>query len=201
LGSVCEHVHLPLQSADDAVLRSMKRSYTYKQFCQIVEKLRKAVPGISITTDLIVGFPGETDAQFRRTLAAVEDLQFDQAFMFIYSPRRLTEAYDFSDNISPDIQKARLTDLIARSNDIFHAKNAALVGQTFEVLVEGTSEKNAKKLSGRTRQNKVMVFEGNKDLIGQLANVKVEKGFLWGFEGRKLESMPSRKRGLERKKA
>jgi len=184
LPSVCEHVHLPLQSGDDAVLKNMKRAYNYSQFTTIVEKLRAAVPGIAITTDIIVGFPGETDEQFRSTLRAFDEIQFDQAFMFIYSPRHHTEAFSFGDLISKEVATARMQELVEKANNLFRAKNEALVGQTFEVLVEGVSEKNSRKLSGRTRENKTMVFEGPRDLIGKLVKVKADKGFMWGFEGR-----------------
>lgn len=183
LPSVCEHVHLPLQSADDAVLKNMKRAYNYSQFRKIVDKLRDRIPDIAITTDIIVGFPGETDDQFRATINSFQECRFDQAFMFIYSPRRQTEAFDFQDLIPKEVATARMQGLVETANNLFRRKNEALVGNTYEVLVEGVSEKNSRKLTGRTRQNKTMVFEGAKDLIGKLVEVKAEKGFMWGFEG------------------
>lgn len=183
LPTVCEHVHLPLQSGHNEVLRRMKRTYTIEKFRAIVEKLRDAVPGIAITTDLIAGFPGETEEQHQATLKLLEEIQFDQAFMFAYSPRRHTPAAAFPDQVPPDVKQRRLAEIIALQNEIARQKNAALVGQTFEVLVEGPSEKDPTKLSGRTRHNKTMVFEGSEDLIGQLVPVRATKGFLWGFEG------------------
>ena len=183
LPSVCEHVHLPLQSADDTVLKNMKRAYNYSQFKAIVEKLRQAISGVAITTDIIVGFPGETDDQFRATLRSFEEIEFDQAFMFIYSPRRHTEAHDFDGMITRDVATARMQELVETANNLFRRKNQAQVGSEFEVLVEGVSEKNSHKLTGRTRQNKTMVFEGSRSLIGRLVNVTAEKGFMWGFEG------------------
>lgn len=184
LPSVCEHVHLPLQSADDQVLRRMKRSYTYAKYRKIVDNLRKEIPDITITTDIIVGFPGETEEQFQRTVHALEENQIDQAFMFIYSPRRFTEALKYETEAVPvETQKRRIQKLIDVANDLFARKNKSEVGRTFEVLVEGTSEKNAHKLSGRTRGNKTVVFEGKRELIGKLVNVRTTRGFLWGFEG------------------
>lgn len=184
LPSVCEHVHLPLQSADDTVLKNMKRAYNYSQFRSIVDKLRKAVPDIAITTDVIVGFPGETAEQFRATLNSFEEIGFDQAYMFIYSPRRHTEAHDFAGMIPKEVATARIQELVETANNLFRRKNEALVGSEFEVLVEGVSEKNTRKLTGRTRHNKTVVFEAPKSLIGKLVTVKTEKGFMWGFEGR-----------------
>ena len=191
LPTVCEHVHLPLQSADDRVLRRMNRCYTYARYLSIVDKLRAASPGISITTDLIVGFPGETEAQFQKTLQAVRDVQFDQAFMFAYSPRRHTAAMEFADTIPAEVQNRRLQELIALVNDTAHNRNEQDVGRVFDVLVEGPSEKNPRRLSGRTRTNKLVVFDGSRDLIGQLVPVKTKRAFLWGFDGevRKLESV------------
>ncbi len=183
LPSVCEHIHLPLQSGDDAVLRNMKRAYSYAQYVAIVEKLRKAIPGVAITTDIIVGFPGETDDQFKATVRSFEELQFDQAFMFIYSPRHSTEAANFDNMVPKDVATARIQELLGTANNIFRSKNEALVGNTYEVLVEGVSEKNPRKMTGRNRHNKTMVFEGSRDLVGKLVSVEAEKGFMWGFEG------------------
>lgn len=184
LGSVCEHVHLPLQSADDEVLTRMRRAYTYDQFARVVEKLRKAVPDISITTDLIVGFPGETEIQFRRTLDAVAEMQFDQAFMFIYSPRRHSDALLYeSEAVAPVVQKRRLQELIDKANRQFQNRNAKDIGRVFEVLVDGPSPKNPYRLHGRTRTNKTVILDGIKELIGKTVNVSTQKAFLWGFEG------------------
>lgn len=187
LPTVCEHVHFPLQSGDDEVLRRMKRAYNYDQFRRIHQKLRERIPGIAITTDVIVGFPGETEEQFEHTLHAFEELQFDQAFMFIYSPRRHTEAAEMTNLVPRDVATRRLQELIALGNDIFQKRNEALVGNTFEVLVEGPSEKNPRKLSGRNRHNKTVVFEGSRELMGKLVNVKTTKGFLWGFTGDRVD--------------
>ena len=184
LGTVCEHVHLPLQSANDEVLKRMQRAYTYKQYTQVVQKLRNAVPEISITTDLIVGFPGETEIQFRRTLDAVVEMGFDQAFMFIYSPRRHTDALKYeSEAVAQDVQKRRLQELIDTANRQFQERNARDAGKVFEVLVEGPSPKNPLRLHGRTRTNKTVIFDGAEELTGKTVNVATSKAFLWGFKG------------------
>lgn len=184
LPSVCEHVHLPLQSADNTVLKRMKRAYTWEQYKKIVDNLREAIPDICITTDIIVGFPGETEEQFQKTVQAFHEIQFDQAFIFIYSPRRFTEALNFEGELIPrDVATRRIQDLLAEANEIFRDKNIKLVGNTYEVLVEGPSDKNPNKLCGRTRGNKMVVFNGKQSQIGTLVNVKTTQGFMWGFEG------------------
>lgn len=186
--TVCEHVHLPLQSGDDYVLRRMQRSYTVTKFRSIVDKLRRQIPDIAISTDLIVGFPSESDAAFHRTLDAVREFGFDQAYMFAYSPRRHTEAFEYEDAIPAEVQSARLQELIELVNTQAQRKNRSEIGRSFEVLVEGTSEKNPQRLSGRTRRNKLTVFDGPGELIGKLATVRADKGFLWGYDGTLVES-------------
>ena len=183
LPSVCEYIHLPIQSGDDAILKRMWRGYTLERYLGIVEKLRAAAPDIAIATDVIVGFPGETEAAFSNTMKAMDHIQFDQAFMFAYSARSNTVASDFCDQIPETVKKRRLGELIELQNGIMKRRNEALVGQTFEVLVEGPSRKNEQKLTGRTRSNKVVVFEGAPSLRGCYVPVQTTKGLLWGFEG------------------
>jgi len=183
LPSLCEHLHLPLQSGDNEVLKRMKRSYSVESYRQIVADLRHAKPGIAMSTDIIVGFPGETEEQFQHTLDLYEDVRFDQAYMFIYSPRRHTEAFDYGDMSVPhDVAQGRLERLIATANRIAHENNERDVGKTFEVLVEGLDQKG-RRLTGRTRTNKTVIFAGDRSLIGQLVPVLTEKAYLWGFEG------------------
>jgi len=183
LESVCEHIHLPVQSGDNEVLRRMWRGYTIERYLSIVEKLRAKIPNIAIATDVIVGFPGETEEQFRNTLRLMEQVEFDQAFMFAFSPRPNTLAAAFPDQIPEPVKKRRLQELIALQNQIQQRKNEREVGQVVEVLVEGPSEKNPQKLSGRTRTNKTVVFEGSPELRGKLVLVRTIKAYLWGFEG------------------
>ncbi len=184
LGVVCENIHLPIQSGDDEVLKRMRRGYTYQKFKEIAHKLREVTPDISITTDIIVGFCGETEEQFQNTLRAIEEIAFDQAFMFAYSPRRYTEALNFADEVPEAVKKRRLQELIELANNQFHVKNEALLGRELEVLVEGVSAKNAERMSGRTRTNKTVIFDGvGKCSSGDLVTVQAEEAFLWGVKG------------------
>jgi tRNA-2-methylthio-N6-dimethylallyladenosine synthase len=155
------------------------------------------VPGIAIATDVIVGFPGETEEQFRNTLRLMERVEFDQAFMFAFSPRPNTLAATFPDQIPEPVKKRRLQELIALQNEIQQRKNEREVGQVVEVLVEGPSEKNPKKLSGRTRTNKTVVFEGNPDWRGKFVLVRTTKAYLWGFEGEPISEEETPKPEME----
>lgn len=184
LPTICEHMHFPLQSADNDVLKRMRRTYTIEKYKSIVDALRELVPDISITTDIIVGFPGETEEQFECTIEAVRTMEFDQAYMFAYSPRRHTDAAEYPDMIHPDEQKRRLYKLIEVANEGFSKINKRQVGSVFEVLVEGPSPKNPDKYSGRTRENKTMIFDGTPDMIGQLVHVEAVTAKVWGFDGR-----------------
>jgi tRNA-2-methylthio-N6-dimethylallyladenosine synthase len=179
---VMEHVHMPLQSGDDDMLKSMKRLYTRESFLKIVEDLRAAVPQISITTDIIVGFPGETEAQFEATLDVVRQVRFDGAYMFIYSPRPGTPAAEM-EQLPYAVKQQRLAKLAELQNTITCEKNASLVGQTFEVLVEGRSPKDSSLLQGYTREFKMMHFPGPDRLIGKLAKVTATNSHLWGLSG------------------
>jgi len=190
LPSVCEHVHLPLQVGDDELLAHMHRGYTVARFREIVESLRAQVPGIAITTDIMLGYPGETDEQFRNTLREVEDLRFDSAFMFAYSPRPNTKAAVMENQIPKEIKVARLNELIALQNQITRENNRSQVGRTFEILVEGWSQKDKTRLFGYTRTLKMMNFSVPADsirsaesLIGKTVPVKAIEAHLTGFTG------------------
>ena len=184
LPTVCEHFHFPLQSGDNEVLKRMRRTYTIEKYSDTVRKLRQRVPDISVTTDIIVGFPGETEEQFEKTLEVYRELEFDQAYMFAYSPRRHTQALEFDgEEIPEETRKRRLAELIELANEQSREKNRRRVGKTYEVLVEGPSDKNPGKLMGRIRGNQIMIFEGPDELIGQLVPVKSREGYMWGFEG------------------
>lgn len=190
LDKVCEHVHLPLQVADDDLLAEMHRGYTVERFLEIVDKLRSQVPGIAITTDIMLGYPGETEAQVENTLRAVEEIRFDSAFMFAYSPRPGTKAAEREDQVPQDVKIERLKRLVELQNRITVEINKAQVGQTFEVLVEGRSPKDRAKLTGLTRTLKTVNFpapEGGTrpadSLIGKLVNVRAIEDHLWGFTG------------------
>jgi len=159
LPSVCEHLHLPLQSGSDAILEQMRRGYTADQFRQAARALQAAVPGVALSTDIIVGFPGETEGDFERTRAFMEEIGFDNAFIFKYSPRSGTPAAEWPDDVSDEEKMRRNQVLLEDQTRRVEAINQALIGQNVNVLVEGPSLRNAARWSGRTRTNKVVVFD------------------------------------------
>lgn len=179
---VMEHVHLPLQSGDDEVLRAMKRQYSMAQFDEIVSQLRSSCPSIAITTDIIVGFPGETDEQFENTMSAMRRIRFDGAFMFAYSERPGTRATDM-EQVQFQVKKDRLNALIAMQTGITCEINESLVGGVYEVLVEGPSPKRKTLMQGYTREFKMMHFSGTPDLAGKRVKVKAMASHLWGLSG------------------
>jgi tRNA-2-methylthio-N6-dimethylallyladenosine synthase len=176
-----EHVHLPLQSGDNEVLQQMKRVYTVESFKDIVAELRMTVPGISITTDVIVGFPGETEDQFESTMRAFEEIRFDGAYMFAYSTRPGTPAGDRSDQVPQAEKMDRLNRLIARQNEITCEINKTYIGKTLEVLVEGPSQKKPGMLEGYSREFKMIHFHGSETRKGRIANVKATESYQWGL--------------------
>lgn len=180
---VMEHCHMPLQAGNDNLLKRMKRLYTVDSFCRIVSDLRRNVAGISITTDIIVGFPGETDEEFEGTLEAVEELRFDGAFMFIYSPRPGTPAADL-EQIPYAVKQGRLMRLAELQNRISCEINGQFVGRTLQVLVEGSSPKNPSLLQGFSREFKMVHFPGPHELRGQTVEVRATNAHLWGLTAR-----------------
>jgi tRNA-2-methylthio-N6-dimethylallyladenosine synthase len=180
---VMEHVHLPLQSGDDDVLREMKRVYTVGGYRQIVTDLRANVPGVTITTDIIVGFPGETDAQFERTMDIFRELRFDGAYMFAYSTRPGTVAGDRPDQVPAAVKKERLNRLIELQNAITCEINASYIGREMEALVEGPSPKRPELLQGYSREFKMLHFPGAASRAGRLARVRVTGAAKWGLLG------------------
>lgn len=190
LPTVCEHLHLPIQAGDDEVLRRMGRGYTYAQYRALVTAARQAIPGLAITTDVMVGFPGETEEQFRNTYRAFEEIRFDQAFLFKYSDRPGTKASHMADKVPEAVKQDRLERLVALQNRISREVNRAQVGEVVEVLVEGADPKSPTRLRGRTRNNKLVIFEPDTPhparLVGALVKVRTQGGFLWGFEGRRV---------------
>ena len=169
--AVCEHVHLPVQSGSSRVLRRMLRRYDRDRYLAVVAALRDAMPGIALTTDIIVGFPGETEDDFRETLSLVEAVAFDDAFTFRYSPREGTPATRLKDGVPDPVARERLERLVAAVRGIARRKNVALVGSTHEVLVEGWA-KRGDLLQGRTRANKVALFPGPDQWIGSYRTVR-----------------------------
>jgi tRNA-2-methylthio-N6-dimethylallyladenosine synthase len=175
LPKLCESAHLPLQSGSDRLLKLMHRGYTRERFATIIEKLRQARPNIGITTDIIVGFPGETDADFEQTLELCRQVRFDNAYIFKYSERRDTPAALMPDQVPQKVREDRNQALLTVINDIGREKYDAYIGQTVQILVEGPSKKNAARLTGRTRCNKIVLFEGAPRHLGELMDVKVTR--------------------------
>ena len=171
--SVCEHIHFPLQSGSDRILGSMRRSYRSARYRQSLERIRDRIPDIAVTTDIIVGFPGETEEDFRGTLRVVEEAGFDAAFTFQYSPRPGTDAASFGDPVPPDAVQERFERLVATQERISLERNRALEGRVVEVLVEGRGRKGG--VQGRTRTNKVVNFDGRME-PGTFVDVLVTAG-------------------------
>lgn len=183
---VCEWFHLPVQSGSDAVLRRMRRSYNRRQYLDLVRRVRELIPNAVITTDIIVGFPGETEDDLKRTLELVEEVGYDAAFMFMYSPRAGTEATRYPDQLSQEEKKERLQRLMDLQNRISLEKNRAMVGKVEEVLVEGFDKGKPDVVFGRTRGNKLVTLPGGAELIRQLVPVRIVKANTWTLEGEAL---------------
>lgn len=176
LPKLCSHIHFPMQSGSDRILREMRRPYKNAKFIEICEKMKAARPGIAITTDIIVGFPGETEEDFQATIDTVERLQFDNAFVFRYSKRRNTPAALMDNQLSEPEKEHRNQRLLEVVNRIAIAKNDSLVGTTQQVLCEGPSKTKATRLTGRTSQNKIVIFDGDPlRLTGQLVDVHIDE--------------------------
>jgi tRNA-2-methylthio-N6-dimethylallyladenosine synthase len=176
LPKLMPHVHLPLQSGSDRILKAMHRGYTAEKFITLTEKLREARPDIAITTDVIVGFPGETDSDYTATRELFERVSFDNAFIFRYSKRRDTPASELPDQVSESIKEARNQDLLGLVDDLARAKGDAVVNTRQQILCEGFSKTNADRLMGRTPQNKIVIFEGDADRhTGKVFDVHIER--------------------------
>jgi tRNA-2-methylthio-N6-dimethylallyladenosine synthase len=175
LPQLAEHVHLPLQSGSDRILKIMRRGYTAATFQSLAARLRAARPGIAITSDIIVGFPGETDEDYQKTRQLAEDVSFDNAFVFRYSPRQNTPAATLPGQIPETVKEERNKDLLDVINRHVALKLDALIGTHVEILCEGRSRYNAERLAGRTRTNKIVVFEGSPRHIGQIFPVKITR--------------------------
>ncbi len=170
--AVCEHIHLPLQSGSSRILKAMRRTYDRERYLRLVTKLRAAISGLALGTDVIVGFPGETEDDFRETLEVVEAVRYDSAFTFIYSPRQGTEAAALPDQVPDEVKHDRLERLVDVVQRIASERNAERVGTAVEVLVEGRSRTDATLLRGRTRGNTMVNFTGDA-LPGELAHVLI----------------------------
>jgi tRNA-2-methylthio-N6-dimethylallyladenosine synthase len=175
LPKLCESAHLPLQSGSDRILKLMHRGYTRQKFIAIIQKLRKARPEIGITTDIIVGFPGETEEDFEQTLSLCREVEFDNAYIFKYSERRDTPAATMTDQVPQETREERNHRLLDLVNEIAARKYETFIGRQVQILVEGPSKKNAARYTGRTRCNRIVLFDGSSRHHGQLMEVKVQR--------------------------
>lgn len=181
--NVMPHLHLPVQSGCNKILKKMNRKYTREIYLAKIKRLRELVPEISLTTDIIVGFPGETEDDFKETLSLVEEAGFEGAYTFVYSKRKGTPAATLPNQVDLNVAKERLLRLNKAVNEGFHRGSLRFLDKVVTVLVFGTSEKDGNMLSGYTPNNKLVHFSGKKDLIGKLVKVKITKAFTWHLEG------------------
>ncbi len=182
-GNLVEHVHLPVQSGSTEVLKKMSRKYSRDRYMELAYKIKAAIPNVGLTTDIIVGFPGETDEQFEDTITLVNAIGYDSAYTFIYSPREGTPAAIMEDNVPMEVKKERLQRLNKAIEENSRMNNEKMQGKIVEVLVEGESKNNEAVLAGRTRSNKLVHFEGSKDLVGMLVNVEINEVKTWYIKG------------------
>lgn len=184
---ICKQLHLPVQSGSDRVLKVMNRKYTRDQYLSLVKKVRAAMPEIVLTTDIIVGFPGETDADFAETVSLLKEVEYDTIFSFIYSKRNGTPAAKMPDVMDEAQKHQNFEAMLAVQNEISRRKNDAYLGRTETVLVEGFSKNNQETLTGRTEGGKVVNFPGTKEQIGQMVKVKITKTQTWSLFGEIIE--------------
>ena len=186
--AVCEHAHLPLQSGSTRILKAMRRTYSRERFLRLVDEMRAAIPDLALSTDLIVGFPGETEEDFLETVAAVEEIGFDSAFTFVFSPRSGTEAATMSDQVPEDVKRDRIERLIDVVQRVAHERNQVRIGRTEEVLVEGPSRTDPALLRGRTRRNTTVNFAGTASQ-GELVHVEIDAATSTTLKGTQLAAV------------
>ncbi len=180
---ICEHFHLPVQSGSNRILEKMNRGYTSEYYLDLIRHIKKSIPGVSITSDIIIGFPGEEEADFLATADLLEKARFDNVFSFIYSPRKNTAAADFQDFTTYGEKEKRLAHVNEIQQRISKEVNNLLADKTVEVLVEGPSKNNPEVQTGRTRTNKLVHFKSNEDLTGKLVSVKITETRTWNLSG------------------
>ncbi|AMM92538.1 tRNA (N6-isopentenyl adenosine(37)-C2)-methylthiotransferase MiaB [Peribacillus simplex] len=186
-GNLVDHIHLPVQSGSTETLKIMARKYTREQYLELVKKIKEAIPSASLTTDIIVGYPNETEEHFEETMSLYREVGFDAAYTYIYSPREGTPAAKMQDNVPMEVKKERLQRLNALVNETCALKMKEYDGQIVEVLVEGESKKNAEILAGYTTKNKLVNFKGPKSAIGQIVKVKITGTKTWSLNGDMVE--------------
>ncbi len=170
---ICRHVHLPVQSGSTRILKLMNRKYSRDEYMEKIEWLKREIPEIGISTDIIVGFPEEIEDDFKQTMSLLEEVEFDGIYSFKYSPRPLTKAYQYPDTVSEEVKGSRLMELQALQKRIQLAKNQSLVGRVVEILVDSVSKKDPHALCGRTSSNRIVNFKGSPDLMGKFLRVKI----------------------------
>jgi len=173
--NICNYIHLPVQSGSDRILQLMNRSYTVQYYLQLVQKIKEAIPNVSLSTDVISGFPTETEEDHQMTIALLESVQFDGAFTFKYSPRENTKAWNMVDDVPEEEKLRRLGEIIDLQRSISLKRNSALIGTSVQVLIEGASKKSEYDFCGRTDTNKMVVFSKNGDAIGDYIDIKIER--------------------------
>jgi tRNA-2-methylthio-N6-dimethylallyladenosine synthase len=189
LPKLCEHFHVPFQSGDDAVLKAMARGYTVDRYRRIIERIRERMPDASISADVIVAFPGETDAQYRRTLDLIEEIGFDAVNTAAYSPRPNTPAAESPNQLSEEVKVARLQEVNALVERVARLRSARYAGRVEQVLVEGTNPKDPAQVMGRTRTNRLTFFPGQRPdgraiVPGELVNVRIEEVRSFSLSGK-----------------
>jgi tRNA-2-methylthio-N6-dimethylallyladenosine synthase len=183
LPKLCEHIHLPFQSGSDRILKAMHRGYTKESYLTKIDCLKEVCPSIALTADVIVGFPGEEEEDFKQTLDLMEKVRFDDLFSFKYSPRKGTRAAQLQDKVEEKVKQERLSILQEMQKEITLQKNQELEGRVEEVLVEGQSKQSARDVTGRTRSNKIVNFEGDLSLVGKLVPVRIIQGYAHSLRG------------------
>jgi tRNA-2-methylthio-N6-dimethylallyladenosine synthase len=191
LPQLVDHVHLPVQSGSDRILSAMKRGYTALEYKSIIRRLRAARPGVSIASDFIVGFPGETEQDFGLTMKLVEEIGFDDSYSFMYSPRPGTPAASFADQVPLETKQARLARLQAALETGAKAISESMVGNVERILIEGAARKNPRELAGRTSNNRVVNFAAPRRLVGELADVRITAALAHTLRGEVLVTEPA----------
>lgn len=180
---LCEHIHLPVQYGTNKLLKAMNRVYTVESYRDLVRRIREAVPEVSLTTDLIVGFPGETDEDFNELLDFLREIRFDAAYTFIYSKRSGTPAAKMEDQVPENLKKERLQKLMAVQNEISLDINRNLLGKTMEVMVEGPSKNDVSVWMGRTRTDKIVLFPHGNEQPGDFVQAMIQHPQTWLLKG------------------
>lgn len=173
--NICNYIHLPVQSGSNRILKLMNRNYTTEHYLKLIQKIRKAIPEVCLSTDIIAGFPTETEEDHNQTIELIKNAGFDGAFTFKYSPRKNTESYKLVDNVSEEVKIRRLNEIIELQRSISLKRNEALVGRKVKVLIEGLSKKSIADYCGRTDTNKMVVFPKNGDVVGEYIDIQIEK--------------------------